>query len=127
MLSMYIQAKQSRAESLHTPDLEAESFCIKRPSCRDFVKGSEGSNQPESDSSNVSISRTPPPHAHAAGNRFPQETLPRHQFTLLPQFEFKSPRHSRYDKSQLHLRDISSHARSGTVAERDECALLLLG
>ena len=107
--------------------LEAESLCIKRPSCRDFVQGSEGSSQSVFDSSNVSIPSTPPPHAHAAGNRFPQEALPRHQFALLPQFEFKSPRHSRHDKSQFHLRDVPSHARSRTVAERDECALLLLG
>ena len=58
---------------------------------------------------------------------FPQEAFPRHQLALLPQLELEIPPHGRYDERQFHLRDVPSDARSSSVAERDECPLLLFG
>lgn len=69
----------------------------------------------------------PPSHTHTTADRFPQKAFPGHQFPLLPQLEFESPRHGRHDQGQLHLRHIPTHARSWPVAERDECSFLLLG
>lgn len=37
------------------------------------------------------------------------------------------PRHRRHNKRQFHLRHIPSNASPRTIAERDECCLLLVG